>query len=96
MGLKKSNFGSKSNVISLRFCQKIPVCGKTDQISIFPFRETYILDWLYIMVRYINLYMFLKKLNFGSKSKGVRLRFYRKCQFATKTSQNSVFLGCEA
>jgi hypothetical protein len=38
----------------------------------------------------------LKILNFSSKSKGFSLRFYQKCQFATKTDQNFVFLNHEA
>jgi hypothetical protein len=49
------------------------------------------------MVLYINFYGFFKKLNFGSKSKGVSLRFLpKKRQIAAKTYRNSVFLGREA
>jgi hypothetical protein len=48
---------------------------KTDGNSVFLGRETHIPDPLLIMVLYINLYGFLKNLNFGLKSKGVTIQF---------------------
>jgi hypothetical protein len=39
---------------------------------------------------------FKKKSNFSSNYKGVRVRFYRKRQFAQKTDQNSVFYNYKA
>jgi hypothetical protein len=45
------------------------------------------------MIMYISFYGFLKKSNFGSKSKVVSLRFYGKREFMAKTSRNSIFLG---
>jgi hypothetical protein len=68
---------------------------KTDRNSVFLDHVSYIPDRLYIMVLYINFYEFYF-LNFSSKSKVVRVRFYRKTQICGKNAWNSVFIDCEA
>jgi hypothetical protein len=59
------------------FIEKRQLGTKIDRNSIFLGRETHIPDQLYIMVLLISFLWILKNLNFGSKSKGVSLHFYR-------------------
>jgi hypothetical protein len=56
--LKNSNFDSKSKGVSLQFYRKMLFYDKTDRNSVFLYREAHIPDRLYIMVLYINFYMF--------------------------------------
>jgi hypothetical protein len=62
-------------VLPFDFTEKCYFVAKTDRNSVFVGHEAHISDWLYIMVMYLKFYG-LKKINFGSKSKSVSLRFY--------------------
>jgi hypothetical protein len=92
--LKNTNFGSKYKGVSLRFYRQTPVCGKNwTKLRIS-------LPWIPYFTSLIyngHVYKFLrvKKINFGSKYKGVSIQFYRKCQFCVKTDRSSVFLSRE-
>jgi hypothetical protein len=75
--LKNQISAQNPKVVTFGFTEKHHFAIKTDQNSIFLIRKAHIPDRLHIMVLYISFYGF-KNSNFGSKSKGVILRFYQK------------------
>jgi hypothetical protein len=94
---KNTKFSSKSKVISLRFNQKMPVCGKKNWTKLriswwwWPYFE--------LVIKYCHLYNFLHVLNFLKfwlKIQMLAFNFTKKCQFVIKTNRNSIFIGREA
>jgi hypothetical protein len=89
------NFSSKFKGVSLRFYLKMPLCDKNwvkhrISYSWSPYPRSVIHNGLFH--KFLRL---LKFSNFGSKSGGGRLQFYRKHQFTTKTDIKSIFLDRE-
>jgi hypothetical protein len=72
-------------VLAYCFSESHQFAAKTDQNSVFLYRDPHILDWLYITVPLMSLYGFPKFLNFHSKFIGR--------QFATQTDRSSIFFG---
>jgi hypothetical protein len=93
---KTSNFVKISESVSLWFYIMVLYIssGKYLQKLCIFVSEAHILNQLYIMVLYISFYGL--KIKFSSKSRGVSVQFYQKCQFFTQINRNSVFLCCEA
>jgi hypothetical protein len=73
-----------SKVLPFGFTEKHQFATKTDWNSIFFGCDSHILDRLYIIAMYRSFYVFQKNLNFGSKSKDVGLRYYRKMSICDK------------
>jgi hypothetical protein len=71
-------------MLDYSFTEKRRFVPKTGRSSVFLYHESHIPDQLYIIVVYIGFYGFLKNLNFGSKYKGVSLRFYPKIPVRAK------------
>jgi hypothetical protein len=83
MGFKKINFELKIQRCQPSVLPKTQFLTKTDRNLIFLVHEAHILNRLYIMVYYINIYGFFKKLNFSSKSKGGTFDFTKKSKCVT-------------
>jgi hypothetical protein len=76
---KKNHFlAQNTKVLAFGFTEKRQSEATTYRNYVFLGREAHILDWLYIIALYRNLYGFFKISNFGSKSKHFSLRFYQK------------------
>jgi hypothetical protein len=90
--LKNSKFWLKTKRISLWFYWQMSIHGKNWSKSVFHPGEAHILSWLDITKIYTFFWRFWKISSFGSKPKGVNVRFYRKHLFATKTGQNLHFI----
>jgi hypothetical protein len=81
------------NGLASDFTEKWQFTVETDPNSVFLDRKAQILDWLHIMVLYLNFYGVLKNQILDQNSKVLSFGFTAKRQFAAKTGQNSIFLG---
>jgi hypothetical protein len=70
MGFKKFQILAKNpKGLPFGFTEKRELAAKIEWNSVFLGRKAQILDWLHIMVLYINFYGFSRISNFGWKSK---------------------------